>query len=143
MCVVQDPRPSVIASGIDGLSKFASILLPFARDIVGEFSGRDYFAVGLTNEVVAFANSIAVHPETWLDFPLPEEEDDDGDFSGPHFCCLFHDHLVQLFLYFENERFYVIVLLVDVFCRHDLRPELGINGEENQKVLIPFFTCSI
>lgn len=24
-----------------------------------------------------------------------------------------------------------------------LRPELGINGEENQNVLIPFFTCSI
>lgn len=98
MCVVQDPRPSVIASGIDGLSKFASILLPFARDIVGEFSGRDYFAVGLTNEVVAFANSIAVHPETWLDFPLPEEEDDDGNFPGSHFYCLFHSSACRCLL---------------------------------------------
>lgn len=123
MCDVQDPRPSMIASGIDGLSKFASSLLPFARDIVGEFSGRDYFAVGLTNEVVAFANSIAVHPETWLDFPLPEDEDDDGNFAGPHFYCSVHDHLAQLFLYFEIKGFYVIVLLVDAFCRHDLIPQ--------------------
>jgi hypothetical protein len=27
--------------------------------------------------VVAFANNIAMHPETWLDFPLADEEDDD------------------------------------------------------------------
>lgn len=81
-CLVQDRHPSAISSGIDGLSKFASSLIPLARDIVGEFSGRDYYAVGLTEEVVTFANSIAVHPETWLSFPLPEEEDDEG-MSGP------------------------------------------------------------
>ncbi|CAN1825581.1 hypothetical protein LINPERHAP1_LOCUS31219 [Linum perenne] len=31
--------------------------------------------VGITDEVLAFASNIAMHPETWLDFPLDEEED--------------------------------------------------------------------
>lgn len=34
--------------------------------------------VGITEEVLAFAGNIAMHPETWLDFPLDEEEDLDG-----------------------------------------------------------------
>ncbi|XP_021889636.1 LOW QUALITY PROTEIN: FK506-binding protein 5 [Carica papaya] len=39
-------------------------------------------AVGITEEVLAFARNIAMHPETWLDFPLDEEEDlDDFDMS--------------------------------------------------------------
>ncbi|KAJ4844414.1 hypothetical protein Tsubulata_024943 [Turnera subulata] len=38
--------------------------------------------VGLTDEVLAFAGNIAMHPETWLDFPLDEEEDlDDFEMS--------------------------------------------------------------
>jgi hypothetical protein len=32
-------------------------------------------AVGITDEVLAFAGNIGMHPETWLDFPLDEEED--------------------------------------------------------------------
>jgi len=28
--------------------------------------------------VVAFARSVALHPETWLDFPLPDDADSDG-----------------------------------------------------------------
>lgn len=36
-------------------------------------------AVGFTDEVVSFARDIAMHPETWLDFPLPENDDDDGN----------------------------------------------------------------
>lgn len=35
-------------------------------------------AVGITDEVLAFARNIAMHPETWLDFPIDEEEDTDG-----------------------------------------------------------------
>ncbi|CAM6012984.1 unnamed protein product [Sphagnum balticum] len=62
--------------GFDELSKFASSLLPFARDMVGEFSDGEY-AVGVTEDVVAFANTIAMHPETWLDFPLADEDEDD------------------------------------------------------------------
>ncbi|KAM1788116.1 hypothetical protein ACFX11_038443 [Malus domestica] len=37
-------------------------------------------AVGITEEVLAFARNIAMHLETWLDFPLDEEEDL-GDFD--------------------------------------------------------------
>ncbi|KAL8172063.1 hypothetical protein V2J09_023867 [Rumex salicifolius] len=37
-------------------------------------------AVGVTDEVLAFAGNIAHHPETWLDFPI-EEEDDLDDFK--------------------------------------------------------------
>ena len=33
--------------------------------------------VGVTEDVVAFARSIAMHPETWLDFPLPDDPDSD------------------------------------------------------------------
>uniref|UniRef100_A0A803MYW2 BSD domain-containing protein n=1 Tax=Chenopodium quinoa TaxID=63459 RepID=A0A803MYW2_CHEQI len=32
-------------------------------------------AVGLTDEVLTFAGNIAHHPETWLDFPVEEDED--------------------------------------------------------------------
>ncbi|CAK7347399.1 unnamed protein product [Dovyalis caffra] len=40
-------------------------------------------AIGITDEVLAFARNIAMHPETWLDFPLDEEEDlDDFDMSN-------------------------------------------------------------
>lgn len=43
-------------------------------------AGED--AVGLTDEVLAFAMNIAHHPETWLDFPLSEEDNmDDFDMS--------------------------------------------------------------
>ncbi|KAM1237190.1 hypothetical protein ACFX13_038928 [Malus domestica] len=37
-------------------------------------------AVEITEEVLAFARNIAMHLETWLDFPLDEEEDL-GDFD--------------------------------------------------------------
>lgn len=32
-------------------------------------------AVGLTDEVLTFAGNIAHHPETWLDFPVDDDED--------------------------------------------------------------------
>ncbi|XP_061372025.1 uncharacterized protein LOC133314555 [Gastrolobium bilobum] len=39
-------------------------------------------AVGITEEVLAFAMNISMHPETWLDFPIDEEEDtEDFDMS--------------------------------------------------------------
>lgn len=37
-------------------------------------------AVGITEEVLTFATNIAMHPETWIDFPIDEEEDNDGMF---------------------------------------------------------------
>jgi hypothetical protein len=36
-------------------------------------------AVGITEEVLTFAMNIAMHPETWLDFPIDEEDDTDGN----------------------------------------------------------------
>ncbi|KAI3417379.1 BSD domain-containing protein [Psidium guajava] len=39
-------------------------------------------AVGVTDEVLAFARNISMHPETWLDFPLDSEDDlDDFEMS--------------------------------------------------------------
>lgn len=35
-------------------------------------------AVGITEEVLTFAMNIAMHPETWLDFPIDEEDDTEG-----------------------------------------------------------------
>ncbi|KAL7154943.1 hypothetical protein ABFS83_03G038400 [Erythranthe nasuta] len=43
-------------------------------------------AIGITEEVLAFARNIAHHPETWLDFPLSEEEEfDDFDISDSQY----------------------------------------------------------
>ncbi|XP_062214695.1 uncharacterized protein LOC133915523 [Phragmites australis] len=45
-----------------------------------EVEDRD--VIGITEEVLAFAQNIARHPETWLDFPLlPDDEESDGPFS--------------------------------------------------------------
>ncbi|KAJ8439725.1 hypothetical protein Cgig2_009549 [Carnegiea gigantea] len=46
----------------------------------------EYYArrgvVGVTEEVVAFARNIALHPETWIDFPLPDDDiEDDYELS--------------------------------------------------------------
>lgn len=43
--------------------------------------------VGITEEVLAFARNIAMHPETWLDFPLDEEDDLDGMYVCIGFSC--------------------------------------------------------
>ncbi|KAG5034029.1 hypothetical protein AAZX31_04G046200 [Glycine max] len=50
-------------------------------DSEGDF-GLEQRAVGITEEVLVFAMNIAMHPETWLDFPIDEEDDtDDFDMS--------------------------------------------------------------
>ncbi|XP_010426506.1 PREDICTED: uncharacterized protein LOC104711503 [Camelina sativa] len=38
-------------------------------------------AIGVTEEVVVFARDLAMHPETWLDFPFPDEDDNFDDFD--------------------------------------------------------------
>lgn len=43
-------------------------------------------AVGVTEEVLAFASNIAHHPETWLDFPFADEEEFDGLYIFLEFC---------------------------------------------------------
>ncbi|KAJ6722267.1 BSD DOMAIN-CONTAINING PROTEIN [Salix koriyanagi] len=94
-----------IGGRLRNMSKMASNYFPFGSEEngrenfrgenleeleTGEFGGEDgddddwelEGAVGITDEVLAFARNIARHPETWLDFPLDEEEDlDDFDLS--------------------------------------------------------------
>ncbi|XP_076952615.1 uncharacterized protein LOC143626387 [Bidens hawaiensis] len=55
------------------LSKFASEFLRVDSDDEECDSGDD-MAVGVTDEVVAFVNDVVMHPETWMGFPLPEDE---------------------------------------------------------------------
>ncbi|KAF7809946.1 BSD domain containing protein [Senna tora] len=65
------------------ITKFASSFLQFGSE--EKRSLEEYGlegVVGLTEEVAAFARNIAMHPETWLDFPLSDDEDsDETDFS--------------------------------------------------------------
>ncbi|KAK6277631.1 hypothetical protein POUND7_017954 [Theobroma cacao] len=73
------------------LSKMASDYLPFGSgeneeenemENENEEENEEFNAVGITDEVLAFAGNIAHHPETWLDFPLdPDEDLDDFDMS--------------------------------------------------------------
>ncbi|XP_015066417.1 uncharacterized protein LOC107011424 isoform X2 [Solanum pennellii] len=63
---------------VSEITKMASNLLqlgPEEEEDKRFDSGRG--AVGVTEEVVAFVRDIAMHPETWLDFPLFEDEDDE------------------------------------------------------------------
>lgn len=82
-------------SGVTEISKMATNYLPFGseeneveNDEGNETHGEELEieepddwgpeAIGITDEVLAFARNIAMHPETWLDFPLDEEDDLDG-----------------------------------------------------------------
>ncbi|KAK6125345.1 hypothetical protein DH2020_040914 [Rehmannia glutinosa] len=69
---------------VSEITKMATNLLQLESDDENDGTGkREGFdslgkgAVGVTEDVVAFARDIAMHPETWLDFPLP----DNGDFD--------------------------------------------------------------
>lgn len=64
---------------VSEITKMASNFLQFGSD--QDYVDDDYLvgeAIGVTNEVLTFARNIAMHPETWLDFPLEDEEDADG-----------------------------------------------------------------
>ena len=63
------------------ISKIASSFLPFGseEEEPGSEGSATGGAVGVTEEVLAFARNISMHPETWLDFPLfTDDEDSDG-----------------------------------------------------------------
>ncbi|KAK7307696.1 hypothetical protein VNO77_40988 [Canavalia gladiata] len=68
-------------SGNKTVSEFTKIASSFLQ--LGSQEEYDLDGVvGVTEEVVAFARSVAMHPETWLDFPLPDDADsDDFDLS--------------------------------------------------------------
>ncbi|KAL3525581.1 hypothetical protein ACH5RR_013953 [Cinchona calisaya] len=68
------------------ITKMASNFLQLGSDNEEEEGGGNNSvpwgggAVGVTDEVVSFVRDIAMHPETWLDFPLPDNDDND-DFN--------------------------------------------------------------
>ncbi|CAJ1929217.1 unnamed protein product [Sphenostylis stenocarpa] len=68
-------------SGHKTVSEFTKIASSFLQ--LGSQEEYDLDGVvGVTEDVVAFARSVALHPETWLDFPLPDDADsDDFDLS--------------------------------------------------------------
>lgn len=81
---------------VSEITKIASNFLQFGSEEEGVANYQFGNAVGVSEEVVAFARDIATHPETWLDFPLP----DNDDFEGMYF------HLLQyiIFYYFRYRR---------------------------------------
>ncbi|XP_068656216.1 uncharacterized protein [Aristolochia californica] len=62
------------------ISKIASSFLPFGSEDSDD-ADLDGGAVGVTEEVMAFARNISMHPETWLDFPLFVDDEDSDDFD--------------------------------------------------------------
>lgn len=68
---VDDPDPNSVAFGSDSEGN---------REPEPECDF--HHAVGITEEVLTFAMNIAMHPETWLDFPIDEEDDTDGKSSS-------------------------------------------------------------
>ncbi|CAL9202214.1 unnamed protein product [Musa hybrid cultivar] len=88
------------SKAVTEISKFASSLLPFGSDEEEldedeENDGVGVDAVGVNEQVLAFARNIANHPETWLDFPLPHYEDDSDDFEMSD-AQLKHASMVEL-----------------------------------------------
>lgn len=67
-----------------GISDFASSLLSGNLHLGDEKDLRERErssgVVGITEEVLTFARNISMHPETWLDFPLFSDNDEDGEF---------------------------------------------------------------
>lgn len=69
-------------AAVSEFTKIASNFLQFGSE---EEALEARSAVGVTDEVLAFARNISMHPETWLDFPLPDDDDSDGT----HFLFFF------------------------------------------------------
>ncbi|GAB2279583.1 hypothetical protein Dimus_014226 [Dionaea muscipula] len=65
---------------VSEFTKIASNLLQLgAEDDKSLLDFAQSGVVGVTEDVVAFARDISMHPETWLDFPLPDDDDDDDE----------------------------------------------------------------
>ncbi|KAB2626605.1 hypothetical protein D8674_020223 [Pyrus ussuriensis x Pyrus communis] len=64
--------------GVSEFTKIASNLLQFGSEEEAKAAGA---ALGVTQEVLAFVRNISLHPETWLDFPLSDDDEDSDDFE--------------------------------------------------------------
>ncbi|KAD4888286.1 hypothetical protein E3N88_20359 [Mikania micrantha] len=74
---------SKLSSNIDvsEITKLASNLLQLSPDGDDYVLSKDAKAIGVTDEVLTFVRDITMHPETWLDFPLTEDDDDGEEFE--------------------------------------------------------------
>ncbi|KAI3726374.1 hypothetical protein L1987_66171 [Smallanthus sonchifolius] len=74
---------SKLSTNIDvsEITKLASNFLQISPDGDDYVLSKDAEAIGVTDESLTFVRDITMHPETWLDFPLPEDEDDCDDFE--------------------------------------------------------------
>ena len=74
---------------VSEITKIASNFLQIGSE--RDFNDEELIgsAVGVTAEVVAFARDIAMHPETWIDFPIPDHDDFDGNFSSLYPISMF------------------------------------------------------
>ncbi|WCJ31481.1 BSD domain-containing protein [Euphorbia peplus] len=70
-------------TGISKLSSNVAVseITKIASNFLQIGSDTDGTAVGVTEEVVFFARDVAMHPETWLDFPVPDDDFDEFDMS--------------------------------------------------------------
>uniref|UniRef100_A0A1J3JJF8 BSD domain-containing protein n=1 Tax=Noccaea caerulescens TaxID=107243 RepID=A0A1J3JJF8_NOCCA len=66
---------------VSGLTKMASNFLQLGKEGADSKELDVGDAIGVTEEVVGFARDLALHPETWLDFPFPGEDEDFDDFE--------------------------------------------------------------
>lgn len=77
---------------VSEFTKIASNLLQFGSEEEAEAAG---LALGVTPEVLGFVRNISMHPETWLDFPLSDDEESDGMLD---FRLNFSTNLIQCVL---------------------------------------------
>ncbi|KAK1433155.1 hypothetical protein QVD17_10061 [Tagetes erecta] len=74
---------SKLSNNIDvsEITKLASSFLQLSPDGDDYVLSKEAEAIGVTDEVLTFVRDITKHPETWLDFPLPDDEDDVEDYE--------------------------------------------------------------
>jgi hypothetical protein len=89
---LDSPTSDLSHRTVSGISKIASTFLQLKSEDeeeeeyeedeeVGVSGYAGFDAIGITDEALAFARNISMHPETWLDFPLlPDEDEPDSLF---------------------------------------------------------------
>ncbi|GJW13958.1 BSD-like protein [Tanacetum coccineum] len=66
---------------VPDITKLASDLLHLDSDDDVTTDDDDVTSDGVTDEVVAFVKDVVMHPQTWLKFPLPQDENEDFKLS--------------------------------------------------------------
>lgn len=120
-----------MASVSEITSKMASNFLQLHSDDEDDDEKRQQGydgAVGVTDVVVDFVADITMHPDTWLDFPLPDHEGDQGHFLA-NYSSLYVKYMISIgdvfafrffkltfFLMYVKWKFVVLCCQYRVFC---------------------------